>query len=439
MRNFLAASIVVLSACSDPEYVRPTPTCTPGTLGCACAAGDTCTVGECSGGYCRDQSGDPIPGDPMSGDPMSGDPLSGDTIAGDPLGDPMTGDDAPLSIGVLVNEVGVGAIDWVEILNATPNTVQLHNWKVSWAGLGDMAMTETGWLTLPAYELVAGGRVVVLDDPADTGAVVEPSAGRIQFHVDIRLDSGDGMVLIEDASETPHDYVRWGPGNYYTPAPPPGTEWEDTPARLFAASGGGDWSINRYPEWVADTDTAGDFCAGPVSQGTQNTGCLPAPPPGTLLINELDGIDPDRVELFNNGSAAINLEVIRLGVSGASRSLPDFVLDAGAYVVVTGDGTSTPTVDGQGIHVSSFNLNPGPPGAPGSCRLGTIDHRGIDFVRWDGSTEEPGYPDIWSDGGTPLSFNGAGTHGRGDGTDDNDSSDWCLMAESIGAANTGCF
>jgi hypothetical protein len=171
------------------------------------------------------------------------------------------------------------------------------------------------------------------------------------------------------------------------------------------------------------------------------------PPPGTVLITEVDTGQPiDRVELYNNSNGPVDLQDYALawdyGWNGTIY-LPSFTLAGGAYVVIiddcqAGPGQTGPTVDPQGIHVTNINWASD---AAGFCALvDAFSYSGVDFVRWGGSQEDPVAPDVWSDGaGMPPAMPNGTVIGRSSLTDTDSGDDWCvLQAASFGAANGAC-
>ncbi len=343
---------------------------------------------------------------------------------------------------VLMVEIGMGNPDWVELLNLSGGPVNLLDWVIEWNGLDNNGAPVSGQLQLPDYPLAAGDRVVVLDEWNGDGSPPTVGPGEIQFHENIWWGDSPGSALLVSDDGAPVDFVRWGGPDF---GPPSGVSWTDGPDYL-PGSGDDDLSLSRNPE-ILDTDSMDDWCQTFESQGLPNEPCPVIPPPGTLLITEVDTGQPiDRVELYNNSGADVDLEGFALLSSyqwWGTTYLPTFILAPGAYVAIIDDcnqgpGSTCPQVDNQGIHVENINWASD---AGGFCALvDSFAFNGVDFVRWGGDTNDPPAPDQWTDGADPPPAMPNGTAiGRSSLVDTNSGDDWCVMSvDTFGAANASC-
>lgn len=339
---------------------------------------------------------------------------------------------------LLITEIGLGNPDWVEILNTGSTTIDLDGWTLEWWGIDGNNQPASGLLTLPAYSLGAGDRVVVYDeyngDPSNP-PTVDTTAKTIIFHVNIWWGAAPGAVALSDPLPTPVDFARWGDS---TTDPPTGISWADTPVSL-PGSNSDDFTLSRVPD-TTDTDAAADFCRAVASPGAANASCLAPAAPGAVLISEVHDAQPtDRVELLNAGGTAVDLAGFSLYATngtGTLQTLPSYVLDPGQLVAVIDDSTGAAYVDGAGIHVANLNI------APASGVVILIDgatDSGVDFVRWGGMAVDPVAPDTWAD--TPAAigaFPATRSLGRTSSTDTNTAGDFCFMDVSMGTTNTAC-
>ncbi len=345
---------------------------------------------------------------------------------------------------VLIVEVATGNPDWVELLNTSSSSVNLLGWVIEWNGYDQGSNVMSGQLILPDYDLAAGERVVIYDEYNGGGGPPTVAVGEIEFHENIWWGDSPGSALLTDDASAPLDFVRWGGDDF---DPPAGVAWTDGPEYLPGTNE--DYlTLSRNPELV-DTDTMGDWCQTYESWGLTNEACPVVQPPGAVLITEIDTGQPtDRIELYNNGNADVDLENFAIvwdipQWGGPDIAwLPTFTLAAGAYVTIIDDcggpGSNCPEVDSAGIHVENINWGSDD---DGFCMLvDSFSFTGVDFVRWGGETEDPYAPDTWTDGaGAPPVMPNGTVIGRSSLTDTDSGDDWCVMAaESFGSANGAC-
>jgi len=184
-----------------------------------------------------------------------------------------------------------------------------------------------------------------------------------------------------------------------------------------------------------------------VSPGTQLTWR-----DSSVVINEIDTGANDCLELFNSSVLSVELtdwQVIAIDDNGgqvATLTIPDFVLEPGAYVVLHETaGTNTSTDLYFNTHVGWHNAR------PGSCTLVDANGTGVDFARWfdytgtDPSTDPPPAGTGWK-GSDPYAPVDQVLHSLGrDGisTDTDDGGDWENTSgvhadgKTFGSANIG--
>jgi alpha-amylase len=107
--------------------------------------------------------------------------------------------------GVLINEVGVGAPDQIELFNTTGSSIDLTGWTLS---MSDPA-TERRDLVFPNGTMLdANGYLVVSDDGMSSPPA--PQTGFVYTGFNIPWDpSRGGAVWLEDANGVALDYVDW--------------------------------------------------------------------------------------------------------------------------------------------------------------------------------------------------------------------------------------
>ncbi len=129
---------------------------------------------------------------------------------------------------MLISELSLSSPDWIELVNVTSVPVDLEDWYVEWFGTDGGGNTQTGILTIPAFTLPANSWVVLYDEVGGTGDPpdVDVSGTAIQYHENIWWVAESSSAALYDASDNPHDFVRWGGTTYDPPSP---LTWADTP------------------------------------------------------------------------------------------------------------------------------------------------------------------------------------------------------------------
>jgi hypothetical protein len=394
-----------------------------------------------------------------AGEACDGTELDGKTCVGEGFvtGELACGSDCTLDTSgclaasgyLVINELALGNPDWLELHNPTTVSVNLGTYQIHWWGLDGGGNPVDATRLLPDYDLGPGEFVQVQDsntNPPQTPVVVEP--GLIDLRANVSWDYGDAGALLLEDSGGPVDYLRWGDDTF----DPGAASWSDQ-AGFVPSDFPGGRTLGRAFDGV-DSDMAADFCVQEDTRGAANSGCLvPGVLPGELLINEIDvggGIPnrPDSLELLNAGSSSLELGGLLLlwyssNAGNGQGALPDYTLGPGELVVIVDDAAwnEDPWAEAGLIHVRNINWNDTMSGACALLdpALGT----GIDFVRWGENIQtSPLPPDTWDDQGgrLPLIPGPDGTTlGRQGATDTNTAADFCLMTQSLGAANGVCL
>jgi len=155
---------------------------------------------------------------------------------------------------VVVNELALGAVDWLELYNGGGTAVDLAGWTVR-AGRSSGSVAE---VVLPTFILHPHHCVTLYEGNGENGVdrVFLPGTN-IPW-----TTSGDGFCSLLDDGGSGVDFCRWGGSSE---APPAGTAWAGTdPAAPWAGmnlgrdSGGG------------DTDQGSDFTPQPPTASSSN-------------------------------------------------------------------------------------------------------------------------------------------------------------------------
>ncbi len=336
--------------------------------------------------------------------------------------------------GILINEVNTGPEDFVELYNSTSHPVNLEGWQLSWTDTNG----DSGSITIQNYTLAPGGYVQLIE----TSGTDDENHLYLNSSISWYETRGGSAALIDnDGNGT--DFVRFGGS---TASPPAGTSWNEVSELPTPANSGE--SLSR-DDSSRDTDSSEDWCiqipTGDVEkQPIQNNSCFTSGGCDYggcsygVKINEIHTGDTDAVELYNTGNVDVNINQWTLswtdtdGSSG-TFTLPSFNLGAGSYVLlIEGSGTDDSThiyLDGNILWDASVG---------GSCSLLTRDGRGMDFVRWGGSTEAPPSATSWMETttlSTPQSTESLARHLTG--TDRNSSNDWCIQSPTSAPNDPG--
>lgn len=146
---------------------------------------------------------------------------------------------------VKVNEVFIGAANWIEIKNAGSAAVTLTGWRAMAYKNGQLIVN---YAFPNGFTLPAGGYVLLAEGTSGSGLAVQPL---LYLGTRINWTAADGgAVALTSASGAGADFVRWG---CCTLPPPSGTNWlgDDPPAP------DGVQSLAR--KWNIDTDRGSDW------------------------------------------------------------------------------------------------------------------------------------------------------------------------------------
>jgi hypothetical protein len=160
------------------------------------------------------------------------------------------------------------------------------------------------------------------------------------------------------------------------------------------------------------------------------------PPPGVVVINEVEPSAPDIIELFNAGGQATDMTGWLLVVNDLLEyTFLSFSLQPGAYVVIQEFGNSDN--DTETSLYTEGNLNFA--STYGAVGLVNNGFNGVDFVRWGTSIKSPPNPTAWT-GVNPPAVPTNRTLGRDSAsTDTDDGDDWYLEMPSLGFQNDEFF
>ena len=197
---------------------------------------------------------------------------------------------------VVINEVSLGAVDWLELYNGGGAAVDLTGWTVR-AGRSGGSVAE---FDLPAFTLYPHHYLALFEGSGEDGVDrIFFSGTNIPW-----ITNGDGYCALLDVTGTGVDFCRWGGGSE---PPPEGTTWAGPdPAFPFAGMNLGRDSAG------SDTDLGGDFgpvaptAAGPNWEpggGLNHHSFYPAADLDWLSIQALTGQRYD-LEVFNRCSGA---------------------------------------------------------------------------------------------------------------------------------------
>ncbi|MGB2955696.1 MAG: lamin tail domain-containing protein, partial [Anaerolineales bacterium] len=158
-----------------------------------------------------------------------------------------------------------------------------------------------------------------------------------------------------------------------------------------------------------------------------------------IRINEINTGVYDSVELYNYSKGSIDISgwFFRAFTDTETTyfTLPAFTLGSMDYVVLhetAGLDTATDLYFGDNIWWTYE--------ASGAATLLDDDLVGVDFVKWDDDTHEPGIGTGWIGPNPPYPPTNSGVQlGRNpNGVDTNHGYDWCLQKPSMGSVNKGC-
>lgn len=117
---------------------------------------------------------------------------------------------------VVINELDLGDLDWIEIYNRSASSYDLANWRIEWTD----THLGSGSFTLPSVVLPSHGYLLTREGQGTNGP------GEIYTHSEIRwYEERGGSCALVNAAGQGVDFVRWGSS---TASPPAGTAWSDT-------------------------------------------------------------------------------------------------------------------------------------------------------------------------------------------------------------------
>lgn len=156
--------------------------------------------------------------------------------------------------GLLVNEVATGTLDWIEIVNLSPNSINLSGYRL-YAGWGTTTLSTTNSTLFGAVTLNSGQTLVVTETSnastptTPVGALKLYSGYAIGFST---TGSGgvSGAATLVNPSNVGVDTVSWGPATNTLAfgSPFTGTPFNPT-AQNFGRNSNTD--TNASADWVA--------------------------------------------------------------------------------------------------------------------------------------------------------------------------------------------
>jgi hypothetical protein len=176
--------------------------------------------------------------------------------------------ETPAPGAVLINEIGVGMPDHVELYNPGNADVELGGLRIYWTSSYGYN-GDDGASILPSFTLAAGAYVEIVDDLGYQESPYVDANEVIHIHNINWAGDEDGSCTLESVAGG-IDFVRWG-GNTTEPALP--DVWADDPSALPMVAGNPPPNLGRDPSVAADNDEAGDWCLQQPSVGSANNAC----------------------------------------------------------------------------------------------------------------------------------------------------------------------
>jgi hypothetical protein len=242
--------------------------------------------------------------------------------------------------------------EWIELYNASAQTVNLRNWILADAGKEHVIAADL---------IVAPGEYVVLGrngNPATNGGVVVH-----YVYSGLSLGNTEDSIRLFAPDHTIVDQVSWGGETGLKPKA--GVSLERTPPAADAA-----WvpATAPWPGSAGDLGSPGGQSATPTPTPTGTVTPTDGRPPRILItefladpkaVNDSDG---EWIELYNAGSLSVNLRNWTLADLGSERHTinADLIIDPGAYVILARNGDPA-TNGGVNVHYlyRSFTLSNG--------------------------------------------------------------------------------
>ena len=326
----------------------------------------------------------------------------------------------PVNTDVKINELLASDVDMIELYNTGGTSIDVSGWEI----YVDGAL----FYTIPSSTTIAAGDYLTLIEGSNgtDSATIKYIGANITW-----TTSGSAALL--DGGGVGVDFVRFGSN---TDTPPAGTTFSGTVPG--PSSGAANESIARDAS-STDTDASSDWSIQTPTPHNQNLGVLVSNSAPTLLINEVYLGGEDAIELYNYGTAPVNVTGFQLWGYFGDRTDVIYTLPAGstiqpgAYVILSeNSGANT-----------AFKYYMNAPlawdsGSSGAVTL-TFGETALDFVRFGSSVTVGSIPGTTFSGRAPTVTNATtDSIARDDSSTDTDTdSDWTIRPESLGLNNSG--
>lgn len=326
---------------------------------------------------------------------------------------------------VMLTEVSWGDPDGCELTNFSASAVDLTGWQVLWH---DGTLRTSSALNV----MIASGESIVVRE-AGTAIIAEAPAGTqiLTSLPTISTTSAAHNVALRDAVGAIVDEVRVSSTTGTSTVPPLGGLFRGLAVRSSLSGTSGAVGVERI--WGLDSDGGTDWTEQPnrsfglESRSSGPRGADPVPVPA-VRINETDD-SPDYVELYNAGSASVNVTgwyfLMSAGQEQAHVRISPFpastVLGPGAFVVI-GDSTAVPAeLPAGGAYVNVGAAVLGSQNIPWitdeyDCALYDVHGRLVDLMRTTLETGIVVHNHPRAPAG-PLDFTGAAGRAGGGGAD----------------------
>jgi hypothetical protein len=356
---------------------------------------------------------------------------------------------AERSSTLVLSEVNNHSPRFFELYNGGTSPVDLQGWKVQWQTSGG----ESGTTVLPSIQLGSDDFVAVYSDVDE----VEDDA----LTLDSELPSfGSVGVRLLEPSGAGADFVRTGSSSV---SPGPGDNWnaQTTPSNpspsidqslvrsVYApdTDSGDDWNLtapSSAGEFCPRAGKCGTECVDQSSNPSHCGGCGISCGSGQicregqcttanshLWLTEYRRYPAPGVEIQNPTAQPIDLDNYRLEVGSSAYTFSSRTLESGEFLFVSaGDGTDGERVVFSGIDATNFTYDQ-------YVSLLDTTGDGLDFIRFEDSTEDPPSGTSWFGDGVSAP-SGANVSARRDTKvlDSDSATDWVL--DSPSTPGVGC-